>query len=294
MDIDLLKEFVVVADHLNFSKASKKLYIAQPVLSRHIADLEAQLGIQLFIRSKHSVQLTYMGELMLTEAKEIIERYEQAIYKIRQTAAGTIGTLSIGFLEGAVRNFLASLIMRYSSSYPKTDLHLVSMDLGDLTRSLKKGDIDIGFTLALDLGNSEELNIKTLYSDFYSLVVPKNHPLASRDSVEITDLKNEQFIMPSPEYFPNAMDQLVKFCNAKGFHPKIVKQTPRIDTVLLMVEIGMGVSIMPRHDVVYANSNIRFIDVMGSDVTVDVVVAWRKNNTNPLITPFLEELGLLM
>ncbi len=294
MDIELLKEFVVVAEHLNFSKASKKLYIAQPVLSRHIADLESQLGIQLFIRSKHSVQLTYMGGLMLEEANAIIERYEQAIHKIRQTAAGNIGSLTIGFLEGAVKKFLASLIMRFNSNYPKADLHLISMDLGDLTRSLKNGDLDIGFTLALDPGNTDDLNIKILYSDFYSLVVPKSHPLADKSSVEIIDLKNEQFIMPSPDYFPNAMDKLIKICNSKGFNPKIVKQTPRIDTVLLMVEIGMGVALMPRHDAIYANSNVCFIDVAGSDVSVDVVVVWKKNNTNPLIAPFLEELGLLL
>jgi DNA-binding transcriptional LysR family regulator len=294
MDIELLKEFIVVAEHLNFSKASKKLYIAQPVLSRHIADLESQLGIQLFIRSKHSVQITYMGELMLEEAKAIIDRYEQAIQKIRQTAAGSIGSLSIGFLEGAVKQFMASLIMRFNSSYPKTDLHLISMDLGDLNKALKKGDVDIGFTLALDTANNDDLNIKTLYSDFYSLVVPRSHPFSNRTSIEISDLKNEQFIMPSPEYFPNAMEQLIKLCNAKGFNPKIVKQTPRIDTVLLMVEIGMGIAIMPRHDALYASSNLCFIDISGTEVSVDVVVAWKKSNTNPLVTPFLEELGFII
>ncbi|MCL6477577.1 MAG: LysR family transcriptional regulator [Peptococcaceae bacterium] len=294
MNLGYLREFIVLAERLNFSEAARQLFIGQPVLSRHIADLEKQLGVQLFIRNRHSVQLTAVGELLLEESKALLARYEEALQKIRLAASGLTGSLKIGFLEAPVKKFLAPLAVHFNRVNPNIQLHLFSFDItGALNHALKHNEVDIGFTLSIDLtkgfSNGAGLNWQTLYSDVFSAVVRHDHPLAGKSIINLTDLAHEPLIMLARDQFPEGFNFTLELFESRGISPNIVKKTSRIDTVLLMVEMGLGIAVLPRHTQIYANPTVRFIDLAGDDSRFDVIIAWKKNNPNPAILPFIKE-----
>lgn len=297
MDLGQLREFIALAERLNFSAAAKHLFIAQPVLSRHIADLERQLGVQLFIRNKHSVQLTAVGELLLEESQALLARYEELLQKIRLAASGLTGSLKIGFLEAPVKKFLAPLAAHFNGVNPKIQLHLFSFDIsGELNHALWNDEIDIGFTLSIDLTkglpNSTRLSWQTLYSDVFSAVVRHDHPLAGESSTSLSNLAHEPLIMLIRDPYQEGFKYTLELYGSRGFSPNIVKKTSRIDTLLLMVEMGMGIAILPRHTQIYANPTVRFIDLEGDDSRFDVIVAWKTNNSNPAILPFIKEIEI--
>src|SRR5687768_209756 len=99
MDIRPLRYFISVAEHLNFTEAAKQLYVAQPAVSQQIAFLEKKLGVKLFHRNKHSVQLTNAGSIFLKDAIQLLKKLDESIENARQAEAGLIGTLNIGLLS---------------------------------------------------------------------------------------------------------------------------------------------------------------------------------------------------
>lgn len=294
MDLQLLREFIVLAERLNFSEAAKQLFIAQPVLSRHIAGLERQLGVQLFTRNKHSVQLTEVGKLLLKESHALLDRYKETLQKIHMTISGLTGSLNIGYLEASVKKFLAPLAVRFNDVNPKIQLHLFSFDfLGHLNQALKSNEIDIGFTLSLglskDLSNSDGLSWQKVYSDVMCAVVRHDHPLVSENSIKIANLAHEPLIMLI-DNFREGFEQTLALFESRGFTPNIVQKTSRLDIILMLVEMGLGITILPRHVQIYANSTVKFIELeKGNDTRIDVIVAWKTANFNPAILPFLKE-----
>jgi DNA-binding transcriptional LysR family regulator len=291
MDLGQLREFIALAGRLNFSEAAKSLYIAQPVLSRHIADLEQQLGVQLFTRTKHSVQLTTMGQLLLEESRAILARYEEALQKIRLAASGLTGCVKIGFLDAAAKRFLAPFAVQFNRIQPNIELQLFSFDYSkELIYALKRNEIDIGFMLSVGVNNDVELNCQPLYCDVVSAVVRHDHPLANATSIDLTQIAQEPLLILSRNQFLDGHEHVLKIYQSRGITPTIASELSRLDTLLLMVEIGLGITILPRHTQVYASPNIRYIDLNGNECRFDVVVVWKKTSSNPAILPFLKEL----
>lgn len=293
MEIQLLREFVCLAEHLNFSTAARQLFIAQPVLSRHIADLEYALGVQLFARSKQSVNLTPIGAVVLAETKSILTHYDEGIQKIRLAVAGFAGQLKIGFLGAPVKSFFPALISRFRSTYPSVDLQLNQLNLGALAHALKRGDIDICFTLSFDLAKMTGLCWKTISSDSLAVVMRHDHPAATSQPVRLATLSQENFIILSPEESPGLHNQIMSLCETNGFSPNIAKLSAFPENALLMVESAIGVAILPRHIEVYAGPELRFCDIAGSGTGFDLVVAWTEVHSNPAIPLFLQELESL-
>ncbi|MBP2656357.1 MAG: hdfR 3 [Firmicutes bacterium] len=292
MDIRQLRFFLAVAEHLNFTEAAKHLYVAQPAVSQQIADLENQIGVKLFIRDKRSVQLTAAGKVLFEESRALIEKTEEILEKTRKAAAGLVGTLKIGFLASAVKNHLPHTVKLFRAKYPDVSLELKQYTMGPLHEALEHGTLDIGFTMSFDLQNETDLVWRTLYSDVVSIVLRDDHPLAAEPQVSFSDLAKEPFVLLSPEQSPRYYDFINRLCLKRGFLPNIVNFANLMETVLILVENGIGVSIVPRHTTVYNVPNLRFQDVDGEDAQIEVVVAWKKVASNPAVPLFLRELGI--
>ncbi|MEH7073481.1 LysR family transcriptional regulator [Neobacillus drentensis] len=292
MDIRQLRYFITVAEHLNFTKAANQLFVAQSAISHQIADLEEQLGVKLFIRNKRSVQLTPAGSVFLKEAVEIIEKTNGAIEKAKQTDAGIIGSLSIGFLTVHVRSFLPDLIKQFRALYPKVELHLNHLPSKMLKETLEEGEIDLAFTLPAGLHRIEEIEIQTVAKEPYCIVMHKNHPLSSKEKIKLSDLATEPFIIHNRHASPvGSYDFIVHLCEQSGFTPRIVNQPRFVDSVPILVESEMGISILPKSFEAFASASLSFIEIEGAkNHDCELVAAWKKNNLNPSIQLFLEVL----
>ena len=195
MDMRPLRYFISVAEHLNFTEASKQLFVAQPAVSQQIAYLEKKLGVKLFNRTKHSVQLTHAGSVFLKDAREIIKKLDESIENVHQAEEGLIGTINIGLFSVPVRDFLPLLIRKFRRKYPQVNIRLNYYHVGQMIEKLKSDELDIAFTLSLGLQSIGGLEYKTLWTQPHCIIMHRDHPLANRTSINITELAEESFVM---------------------------------------------------------------------------------------------------
>ncbi len=290
MDIRQLRYFIAVAEYLSFTEAAKHLFVAQSAVSQQIADLEKGIGVQLLIRNKRSVKLTNAGAVLLKEAINLVNKSSEAIEKTRQAELGIIGSLKIGFLGYTERNFLPDLIRQFRRNYPKVDLQLDQFNHGALIQALNSGELDMGFTLSFGLENIGGLEKKHILTETISIVMHCEHPLANKKIINIADLAHERFITLNREESPQGFNQTLLICANNGFFPDIVSEPRLLHTVLLLVDAGMGIAILPKSLQRHSSPSLRFIDVEGATNDYELALAWKKADANPSISLFLKEL----
>jgi DNA-binding transcriptional LysR family regulator len=149
MELRHFRYFAAVAEHLNYSEASRRLHVAQPAISQTILDLEEEIGAKLFTRSNRKVQLTAAGAVLLTEVQGILERTEGARRATQRAACGEAGVLRIGFIAPATAPILPPLVQTYRTQYPDVELQLHHMNPDAQIAAFEEGRLDLGFTRPL-------------------------------------------------------------------------------------------------------------------------------------------------
>lgn len=293
MDINRLNEFIVLATHLNYSKAANQLYLTQPALSRHIHDLENTLGAQLFIRDTHNVYLTPIGELFFGEAKDIVSRYQHALDLVKEASQTTTGQLTIGFLGAAVQPFLSHFVTTFTGKHPQIKLTFQCNDIDTLTKNLNEDSIDIAFVTHVDCSFFSGLESETILTDRLMAVVHPNHPLAKKESLSLQDLSGIPIIAFSQQNNPLAHDfhkQLFKKANA---HYNIARETPNMETAFFFVSINEGIFIIPSH-LKYMAAGLCVLPLEDESCSISLNLVWKKHSPNPSISVFKKDFNTFM
>lgn len=292
MDTRQLNSFLTVAECLNFTEAARRLYITQPSLSRQIQELETELSVQLFYRDKRSVTVTPAGELLRGEAIRLMKNIDHLKTTMQKTVSGTIGCLSIG-CTGLEKDFFANQVKKFRQHYPDIS---VSIDLPpSLTRQIRRlleNEYDVIFTLADEVEKYPELTEQVLYADPLCVVLPEDHPAAGQAAIELAELKNESFIFMLEQDNPESLQRITNACVAAGFAPHVTEQAPNIASLFILIESGMGISLISRHMQHFANDHVRFVPVTlaGETIPIRIVAAWRRDTKNASVPLFLKEL----
>lgn len=294
MNLNQLEYFISAAETLNFTRAAKKCYISQTAMTQQIKALENIVGVPLFIRDKHHVELTPAGELFLKEAKIIVERSQKALKLVRTSASGIDGKITIGFICGYGHGEFIELLKEFHKAYPNIQISLVRDNLSVLFEKLEKGECDVIFTLSPYRQILE--NTEHLYLDSYPLLaaLDKNHKLSKRENLTYSDLKDENFIIMQP--YRRAKDEAEEsmlIYDRGGFIPNIVAMEGDPETLLSMISIGLGISILPEYIVnpYYKNPNLIFLPLYqenGEAQTMEFECSWLKHNENPMVQHFIE------
>ena len=177
MELRQLKYFVAVAEELNFRRAAEKLYMQQPPLSRQIRQLETELGVELFHRTKRSVSLTAAGQAFLAEARLTLTQAQRAAFAARQ--AVPTDKLTIGFSICAFDRVLPEIIHKFRQQYRETQVNLTEMSKEKQIQALLDRQIDIGFCYAPI--NNPQLDSVNILSEPLAVVLPPNHPLVHQE-----------------------------------------------------------------------------------------------------------------
>ncbi|MBP2645145.1 MAG: transcriptional regulator AlsR family [Firmicutes bacterium] len=287
-----LDYFISVAECLNFTQAAKHHFITQTAMSQHIRALESKLGFELFVRNNRSVQLTPAGQIFFQETKRMIAIFDEAIEKARHAASGIAGNLRIGFIDlPNKKRVLPALIQKFHRKYPSIALSFKTGNEEAIRHDLERGLLDIAFTTSFNLAATPPgLAYKPLYRDPICAVVHRDHPLASKVKIPPTALANDPFIALEMREYPDALERMIQFCEERGFTPNIVSRHEYAETVLLMVEAGIGVALLPRFLKHSSNNNLRFLDLTGKPDYVSFIFTWSTNCNNPAIPLFLKEM----
>jgi len=299
IDIDIIqiRYFVEVANELNFTNASKKLFVSQAAVSKKIASLEDELGVILLERNKRSVKLTSVGQIFFKDAVEILNKIEDMVRKIEDISSNYKNTLRLGYLGPAEFKFLPDLLQKFNEKYPDVNLFSKQYYQGALIHSLINGNLDIIFSLSMVIEKYPNLTFKRIYSDSFVIYCHKNHRLSSEKSINLSELKNEKFILLSEVGASSAYNSIIKLCNENGLNPTIINEPDNFEHLLMMVKSNLGISILPNSIFNYFNHDNQIItlpikrDSLRNDLlNFEIGIAWEKNNQNPAIELFVNEM----
>ena len=293
MDIRHLRCFMAAAEHMNFTKAARQLFLTQSAISYQIASLEKEVGAKLFERDPHLVRFTPAGERFHQGLLGVLKSYGDLVSEIQDLATGHAGSLAIGFHGIAEKRFLPPLLRRFRREHPEIALGLNRLDMVAMPKALLKGDIDIAFMLQLALPERPEIHSRLLFSVPLVVVLPKDHPLAARQNLTHADLAGESFLELDLPVNAPAHASFVVTCARMGFKPKVIQRFSDLESLFLAIEMGVGIAIFPRYRAeVQVGAGHVLVELQGERSDAPFVVAWRVDNDNPVLLVFLQAMGI--
>lgn len=286
MDLRHLRYFQAVAEELSFSRASRRLRIAQPALSRAVKELEAELGAEVLDRSRHHVRLTPAGAVLLSEAAVVTDRLEEGLRRVRRTASGEEGELRLGYIGPPTEGFLGRLLHAYRGRYPRVSLHLEERTPERVWEMVSKARLAAAITRPVTGHESLGMRTVPLRDERLGAVLRPDHPLAARRSVEWRALAGESLVVLARREGMGLHDAILGACRAAGFHPRLAHTPSLIGTVLAYVEAGVGVGIVPE-SVAGRERALRFLPLRPRQ-TVPLVFVWHEDEDTPAVVRFRE------
>ncbi len=281
--------FLSAAECLNFTEAANRLFVAQSSLSRNISNLEAELGMVLFTRTKKYVRLTPSGAVLYDEFTKLFQLGKSAIEKARNAELGENGSITLGVIETQrSENFLPDALHQLRTNHPNIQIDITSGTFRELREAVLDGSIDIALTLDFDLADypAEDVVYQVFFRSRPKCVIAKFHPLAEQAPIHFDALSTETMIAISPSVSRGAYNNIVQFCERHGFSPAETIYASSIQNILLKVEAGLGFSVLDENCISYSNTAVLSLPFQKTD-PLYLIAVWRKDNLNPVIPLFM-------
>ncbi|MEG3863168.1 LysR family transcriptional regulator [Microcoleus sp. herbarium12] len=286
MELRHLRYFIAVAEELNFTRAAERLHMAQPPLSQQIQHLEAELGFQLFRRTKRTVVLTEAGQVFFEESQKIMLQVDRAIQLGKQTSRGELGQLTVGFVSSAAHNVVPAILQAFRTRCPAVKLELHELTTNEQLQRLRFGQIDIGFVRPPI--EEDAINSEIVFREPLIVALPETHPAADSGAfVELRELSAEPFILFPRSQAPGLYDAIVSLCLQAGFSPIAGQEAIQMQTIISLVAASMGVAIVPASMQNFQRSGVVYKSLPESTCTVAIALIWRRHPTEA-VQRFLE------
>lgn len=273
MEINYLKEFVVLAQTGNFMEAADILYSSQSTLSKHIKSIETELGVSLFDRTTRKVAISKYGQLLLPYAAQIIELRDQYTALLKSNLESDYETLNLGSVYGLAQYHITDVLVCFKKSRSQSTLNVMQSSTQELTEMLRQRKCELAFIR--DIEDEEDEFVKIPYqSDTIVAVLPIHHPLAGKKTIPLRMLEKENFLLEVPDTMPYLLS--IKACKLSGFEPKVVLTNVDREYLIDLVSQGLGVSLMLKQILLhFSNPNITLVDVT-PNVTTQIFLCYPK------------------
>lgn len=285
MEIRHIKYFLAVAEELHFRQAAEKLYISQPGLSRQIKLMEEELGVMLFERHNRKVKLTTTGEYLKAELGLMLKNMESIMQHAKLMGAGVEGKLKLGYIGSAMQRIIPEFLLSLREKFPEVQVELEEMDNQVQTTKIMSQDIDLGFVRMDRVPRGVE--IRPLFQETFSLVLPKDHPINARNFKNLAQLQDESFIMFDSSYSPSYYEKVMQIFDEAGFSPIISHKSVKANTIYRLIENNFGAAIVPTSLQEGYNMNIKFIELNKLKHRTTLQLIWNKENQNPIMKDVL-------
>lgn len=289
MELRQLQQFIAVAEALNFRRAAERLHMAQPPLSVAIRKLEEELGAPLFERQPRGVALTAAGTAALDLARRCIND-AAALRGVAQAAAGGVrGLLRVGFVGSATYALMPRLLPVFRARYPGVELVLrESANLG-LLAMVESGEIDIGL-VRYPTGAAHALRFEIVERDVFCAVLPAHHALAKKKRVTLALLAQEPFVDYASTRVPGLHAMVMLAFQQAGLTPQVAQEATQVQTVISLVQSGMGVALVPSVSAQLAARGVVFrpVDGLPQSAAIALAMASREDAYNPAAQRFRE------
>jgi len=286
MDLRHLRYFQAVAEELSFSRAARRLRIAQPALSRAVQELERELGVLLIDRNRHSTRLTPAGTVLLHETGVTLERLEESLRRVRRTAVGEEGELRLGYIGPPTQPFLGRLLNEFGRRFPRVSIHLEERTPERVWEMVAKGRLSIGITRPVQAHEALGLQTMSLRDERICEVVPLTHTLATRKSLPWTALEDKPLIVLARREGVGLHDGIIAACRTAGFTPAFGQTPSLVGTVLSYVESGAGIGIVSEGISMPSSGVALKLIPLTPPSTVPLVTVWSDDRDDPPVQAF--------
>jgi DNA-binding transcriptional LysR family regulator len=288
MSIDLrhLSAFVAVAEELHFRKAAERLHLAQPALSRTIQQLEAQVGSALFSRSTRAVALTDAGRVLLPEARGVLAASVRALARARAAATGSLGRLSVTYMDFAINGVLPGIMTRFRRLHPGVAVELRHLWTEGQRIALLQREVDVGFLIGPFPGPG--VHSVTMRRERLCAVLPVAHALARRKRIALRELRDEPFVLGNLQAWAPFRRIVDEACQASGFVPEVVQEAYNSDGIFGLVASGLGVSLYVEGARGYQPRGVVARPLDGCTAEVHTVAAWHADNDSAALARFVD------
>ena len=242
MDTHALSAFIEVADTGSFSKAGERLHLSQPAISKRIAALEDSLGQPLFDRVGRRIDLTDAGRTLLPHARRVLAEMEDARRSLSRLSGTVSGRLSIGTSHHIGLHRLPPVLRAFTQAYPDVDLDIHFMDSEDACEEVAQGRLELGI-VTLPGEPPDALLMQMIWTDPLSVVVAPNHPLAKSGMPSLRELASHPAVLPDERTYTHRI--VMSALQAHGVAPRIRLSTNYLETLKMLVAIGLGWSVLP-------------------------------------------------
>lgn len=291
MKIERLREFLVLAEKLNFTRAAQKLNITQPVLSRHMKELEMFFGMPLLCRDTHQVELTSAGRLMADEARKILCQYDNFVSTILTFTGQSRRKLSVAFLGEMISSQLVELVENFRQKHQDIGIDCLDCELDEAQMMLSNGLVDFAFLLRPDfLAQNDDFASLPFATDPLCVAVNRYHPLAGRKRVSIREVADWPIMRIDPRDFALSELYSTQFLNRHGLDFTLYKEYPNLKTCCFDLELNnRGVLLIPKHRCYLLGSNSVLLELAEHDCCFSLEMAWSRNTVNSCVNLFVNE-----
>jgi DNA-binding transcriptional LysR family regulator len=285
VELRQLRYFLAVAEELSFTRAAARLQMAQPPLSTQIQQLESELGVTLFDRSRRAIALTAAGRALVPEARRLLADADQTARIVRHAADGTVGRLAVGFVPAAVNGVLPDILRRYRTRYPGVALSLYERSPDDLVRQLHEHRIQAAFLFAPY--RDEALHSRCVSTQRLVAALPERHPLASGAAVDVRALAQGPMILPTQHETPGLFSRIRLLFDELGVQPNVVqREVWMMQTIIALVAAEMGAAIVPSSVALLQREGVVYRRLEQEPAPVEMTIAWRRDDGSAALAAF--------
>lgn len=286
--IELLRQFLTLSKYLNYSLAAESLYIAQPVLSRHIRALETEFGMKLFNRTTQSVELTEAGAYFKQRVERFLAEYDDICAGMRMIKSGYSNRLRISCPYYAIYDYLGALPELFGDLYPDIKMQYSVGDPYETMKTLIEGKSDIAIIPMYSMPHVENLVCKQIYKEPLGVLLSTSDPLAEKDALSLKDLKDRTFFSVSNSYFSASWNHTVKLCKDAGFTPTGPALFNQMEALIMGIRRGDGITIIGQHMRNQQSELIAYRPLTDKGCERSVSMWYDPNSENEAIKIFLQ------
>ncbi|MCE9520550.1 MAG: LysR family transcriptional regulator [Verrucomicrobia bacterium] len=283
---------MAVAAARNITRAAEQLHISQPPLSRQIRDLEDELGVLLFDRGNKQIQLTAVGKIFLKDARDVLQRVNEATLRVRALSGQGAGELRIGYAPAPTVELLPRAMKLFRKVAPKIQVALQDLSTDEMLQSLTAREIDLAVLVKPPLKKGGRLVFELLQEMSVGLVVAVDHPFARRRSVTLEESLSQPFvafIRKGYSDYHHWLDIVVKKARIK---PRLAAQVDSSSSMIAAVQSGQGVALAPPTFVTIAATRVKYIPVIPPAPAINLGFVVRTGPATPAVQAFMNSLRL--
>lgn len=260
MELRQLRQALVLGETLNFTRAAERLHMAQPPLSTSIRKLEEELGVQLFERLPTGLRITRAGEVVLRQARRVIFHVDEVRRAAKEGESGEQGTLRVGFTGSGIYVLMPRLIRAFRAAYPRVELQIEESTTSELLRRLDVQALDVAL-VACPVREPTPAIITPLVEGRMLLAVGLDSKFAGRRELSLRELQDEPLIVHSRTQAPNMHAQTMEAFRQAGVQPQLVQEAAQVQTILRLVESGVGAALVADFVAGYAGSGVQLLRI---------------------------------